>query len=384
LHYDPNHPLIDEPSGEALDLLRYFPPAGASAWLDAVSADLKGRSVDEAMTWAPAPGVTVRALYSVDDLPAAGAPLRYPSTPGWIACASAGHSADAGFSARLNAATIGGADALAIDAADGAWPATPLPLYLFSPKPLSEQAIPTSATGAYLWRLKTRPGALSTLIDACWPAASTVRRQAPGVRTLGVDITPFAHASLSVQLAISLALVRRHIDQGLATGWPLPAVLTGLQYALPLGRLFFPELARLRALPRLVGQIALAYDPGLRALPRLALLAETERCSGDDPHTHALRTTPMALAAVLGGCTALLVHPGGDAPAWDRLALNTHHVLRHEAYLGRVSDPAAGASYIEQLTDALARRAWRLFQILETSGDPDLTDASLHTLDAAS
>lgn len=367
-----------------MELLRYFPPAGASAWLDAVAADLKGRAAEETITWKPAPGVAVRALYPADDLPPSGAPLRYPALPDWTACAWLGNAADADFQARVDAATTGGAEAVAIVTTDGKWPKSPLPVFLFAAEPLAGRGKPASASGAYVWRPEIRAGSLDTVVDACWPAAHVLRAATPEIRSLGVDLAPFTAASLPGQLALALALTRRHIDRGLAAGWALPEVLTRLQFVVPLGRLFFPELARLRALPRLIGQMALAYDTGLAALPRLAILAETERPSGDDPHGHALRTTPMALAAILGGCSALLVHPGAAGPAWDRLALNTHHVLRHEAHLGRVADPGAGASYIEHLTDALARRAWRLFQILESTPNPALSDDALRAFDTAS
>jgi Methylmalonyl-CoA mutase len=369
--------------GLDMELLRYFPPAGAATWLDAVTADLKGRAVEETITWSPATGVAVRALYPAADLPPDGAPLRYPAATGWAACAWIGRTADANFQPRMNAAVDGGADAFACDSTGSNWPASPLPVFLFASHPFSERSVPASASGAYLWRPESRPASMNALVEACWPAANLLRTTAPGVRSLGVDLVHFSGASLPVQLALTLAIVNRHIERGLTTGWHLSEILAGLQFTIPVGRLFFPELARLRALPRLVGYMALVYDPGLRAIPRLAILTETERCSGDDPHTHALRTTPMALAAILGGSAALLVHPGGDTPAWDRLALNTHHVLRHEAYLGHVADPAAGASYIEHLTDALARRAWRLFQILESTPDPDVSIDALHTLDAA-
>jgi methylmalonyl-CoA mutase len=48
--------------------------------------------------------------------------------------------------------------------------------------------------------------------------------------------------------------------------------------------------------------------------------------------------------------------------------LNTQLILREECHLHRVQDPAGGSWYVEFLTDALARRAWRLLQEVEGRG----------------
>ena len=42
--------------------------------------------------------------------------------------------------------------------------------------------------------------------------------------------------------------------------------------------------------------------------------------------------------------------------------------LREESGLGRVTDPAGGAWYVERLTDELARAAWAVFQEVEAAG----------------
>ncbi|MCD6347479.1 MAG: methylmalonyl-CoA mutase small subunit, partial [Bacteroidales bacterium] len=52
----------------------------------------------------------------------------------------------------------------------------------------------------------------------------------------------------------------------------------------------------------------------------------------------------------------------------QRLARNQQLVLRDEAHLDKVIDPAAGSYYIEKLTDSISREAWELFQELEADG----------------
>jgi methylmalonyl-CoA mutase len=84
-----------------------------------------------------------------------------------------------------------------------------------------------------------------------------------------------------------------------------------------------------------------------------------------DPYTNLLRVTTEALSAVIGGCDSLIVEPFEFS---DRLATNVQLLLKHEAHLDQVADPAAGSYYVEWLTDALAREAWKLFQQVEALG----------------
>ena len=96
-----------------------------------------------------------------------------------------------------------------------------------------------------------------------------------------------------------------------------------------------------------------------------------------DPYTNLLRATTEALSAVIGGCDSLQVQPFRFA---DRLGVNLQRILREEAHLTRVADPAGGSYYIEALTDALAREAWKLFQQIESEGGYTKAKA---TIDAA-
>ncbi|MCP4647054.1 MAG: methylmalonyl-CoA mutase small subunit, partial [bacterium] len=60
-------------------------------------------------------------------------------------------------------------------------------------------------------------------------------------------------------------------------------------------------------------------------------------------------------------------HPYGTGSEFsDRIARNVQIILREEAYFDRVSDPASGSYYIENLTDSMAEKAWDLFCEVES------------------
>jgi methylmalonyl-CoA mutase len=92
-----------------------------------------------------------------------------------------------------------------------------------------------------------------------------------------------------------------------------------------------------------------------------------------DDYNNLLRGATGAMSAAIGGCDAIEITPFDAAcqPPDDfsrRLARNTQIILKNEAGLDRVADPAAGSYYIETLTASLAREAWKLFQQVESEG----------------
>jgi methylmalonyl-CoA mutase len=91
-----------------------------------------------------------------------------------------------------------------------------------------------------------------------------------------------------------------------------------------------------------------------------------------DANVNMLRNTTEAMAAVLGGCDALLTYPhdysyGQPSPFSQRVALNISNLLREESYFDKVVDPSGGSFYIEALTGSLAEHALQLFKELENN-----------------
>jgi methylmalonyl-CoA mutase len=136
-----------------------------------------------------------------------------------------------------------------------------------------------------------------------------------------------------------------------------------VSFVFAVGSNYFFEIAKLRAARLLWARAAQAF--GAPETTRLWVRTAIANKSLYDPYTNLLRVTTEALSAVLGGCDALIVEPF-EFP--DRLAANLQLLLKHEAHLDRAADPASGSFYIENLTDTLAREAWKLFQQVEALG----------------
>jgi methylmalonyl-CoA mutase len=92
-----------------------------------------------------------------------------------------------------------------------------------------------------------------------------------------------------------------------------------------------------------------------------------------DPHVNLLRTQTEAMSAVLGGADSITVLPFDTAyeqptEFGERIARNQQILLKEEAYMDKIIDPAAGSYYIEQLTDMIAQNAWSLFLEVQDKG----------------
>jgi methylmalonyl-CoA mutase len=139
------------------------------------------------------------------------------------------------------------------------------------------------------------------------------------------------------------------------------------------GPLYFPEIAKFRALRKLWKNLLGAY--GLSEDIHLHIHAETtpQNKTATDPYNNMLRATTEAMSAVLGGVDSLTVVPfdAGFQKPDDfslRIARNVHHIISGEAHLNKVCDPAGGSYYIEKLTDQIAKEAWNFFRLIENQG----------------
>lgn len=181
-----------------------------------------------------------------------------------------------------------------------------------------------------------------------------------------------AGANTITQLAYAIAQVHEYVNW-LQDDCPQEAEIP-INIQLATGTLFFEEIAKLRALPRLLQQLFQVY--GFR--PRLNLSVQTSDIyrSPVDAYTNLLRDTIAGMAAVIGGCDDLSIHafnatqqnPTKSLENGQRLALNQQLIFKEESYLDKVTDMAAGSFYIEKRTEDLAQQAWRLFQQVEKQG----------------
>ena len=176
---------------------------------------------------------------------------------------------------------------------------------------------------------------------------------------------------LAWALATGITYLRWMVEDA---GLGVDAAARQIRFALGVRGHTFAELAKLRAL-RVIWAKAVAAAGGSPGAQRAFLHARTSAASATrvDPWNDMVRRTSETFAAAVGGADSIACAPFDEAvgpadPLARRVARNTQLVLREEAHLGRVDDPAGGSWLLERLTDALARAAWDRFRAIEARG----------------
>jgi methylmalonyl-CoA mutase len=198
----------------------------------------------------------------------------------------------------------------------------------------------------------------------------------PAGRVLQIGATTYHNAGATPvqETALLLASAAETFVQLIDRGAHARDIIRQIHIAVPVASSYFVEIAKLRALRLTLAQLFDVFLPGQDfSLPPIHGETSERNLTLYDPHANMLRTTTEAASAIVGGCDVVSVRPfdeiGGRFDGFSyRMARNTGHILRHEAGMRRVVDPAAGSYYVEFLTDAIARRAWQLFQDIEARG----------------
>ncbi|MDV8023270.1 methylmalonyl-CoA mutase small subunit [Rhodococcus sp. IEGM 1330] len=200
------------------------------------------------------------------------------------------------------------------------------------------------------------------------------------VRAITVDGTVFHNLGggdaqeLGAAIAAGLEYLRSMTDAGIG----IADALRQIEFRFSATDDQFQTIAKFRAARTLWARIAqVCGAPDAGDAPQHAVTSEA-MMSQRDPWVNMLRTTLASFGAGVGGADAVTVLPfdaaldGGAAGVSKtfaaRIARNTQLLLLEEAHLGRVLDPGAGSWYIEELTAAVAAKAWEFFQNVEASG----------------
>ncbi len=222
-------------------------------------------------------------------------------------------------------------------------------------------------------RLPQSPEA--ALVDAADLAVLT-DRHFPKMTAIGVDTGAYhrSGASESQDLAYAMATGLAYLRAMTATGLSLDRAARQIAFTLAVGCDLFQAIAKLRAARRLWARIVTAAGGSANAAAmRLHGRSADVMMTRYDPWVNMLRCTVACFAAGVAGADGMVVQSfdtmlGQPDTLGRRVARNTQVALQEEAHLTQVIDAAGGSWYVECLTDALGRAAWREFQEVEAAG----------------
>ncbi|UOQ99189.1 methylmalonyl-CoA mutase family protein [Hymenobacter sp. 5317J-9] len=389
--------MSDTPAAVPLSFAE-FPAVTTAEWQARLARDLKGQD-PATLRWPLPDGFSVEPFYHREALAALGgapAPLPHPVVP-WLNVPTLVVAAGDGRAQidQASAALARGADGVHFilpQAGEFAvhYLAEMLPLattfvgytVMAAPDALLSQLVEAAPGTALRGFLRFAPGPVPegaeladyrTALRRCVSLTTAM----PDFRALAVNGAFFGNrgATATQQVAFSLNTAAALLAELPTDDISAAQVAAALHVHMAVAPSYFPEMAKLRALRRLWATLLHSFGlpASLNTNLRVHALTSSWAQTTLDPHTNLLRHTTEAMSAVLGGADSLSVAAFdcvfAEANEFSaRLARNLSVLLREEAGLGQVQDPAAGSYFLETLTDQLAQEAWTLFQRIEAAG----------------
>lgn len=186
------------------------------------------------------------------------------------------------------------------------------------------------------------------------------------IPTININAGMYQNAGANIvqQLAYTLAHANEYFNRISAINQPITIEVS-------VGTNYFFEIAKLRALRLLFSTLTKEYNHNFDC--HIIATPTKRNKTIYDYNVNMLRTTTECMSAILGGANAIANLPYDtlyhkDNEFGDRIARNQLLVLKHESYFDKVSNPADGAYYIENLTQQLAEKALQLFKDIEKNG----------------
>jgi len=387
-----------------LDLAADFAPAGEADWRALVDRTL-GDKPFESLTKTTVEGLTIAPLYGAAERPAA--PARQPGADrAWEVATLSAHPDPGRANAELLADLRGGAAAavirvdptgragcaigseaelaraladvilelapVALDAGflgpraadwlSAVAKASPGALLRFHLDPLSAFAEAGASPGPIEAHLIAAANAAARLAET-YPRAQLFLASGRVAHEAGGGEAGEVAFAASAAVAYAKALVR--------AGLPMAQAFARITLGLSADADYFLAIAKLRAARAVWARIATAC--GADPVARIEARSSRRMLAARDAWTNMIRLTAAGFAAAVGGADTVILGAFTDAIGLPtefarRQSRNAQLVLMEEAHIGRVADPAAGAGYLEALTDQIARAAWAQFQAIEAAG----------------
>lgn len=217
-----------------------------------------------------------------------------------------------------------------------------------------------------------QPADLSTLA----PYARVCLDEFPGARSIIVDTLVYDEAGaadiavLAYAIATGIEYARALASEGIEGA----DAFGQIEFRVPANADEFLTIARLRALRRLWARVGEVLDVPAQARGAMQHAVTSARMiTRDDAYVNLLRGTIATFSAAVGGAEVVTTLPFDSAHGLPtdfsrRMARNTQLIAAEESNLGRVSDPAGGAWFVESMTNELATKAWELVQQIEAAG----------------
>ncbi|HOT13956.1 MAG TPA: methylmalonyl-CoA mutase family protein [Bacteroidales bacterium] len=404
---------------EESQLFKEFPPISVEEWEKVIIADLKGADYDKKLIWKTIEGINVKPYYTAADTSGLAQKNAIPGTFPYIRGNKPNHNLWE-ICQDIKVYDVKTANSLALEAVErGAtainfifckeeitsekWQTLTKDIKIgcicFSVKACSQietlyqLIVDDAAKNGY--DINLMHGALQydpvgmLLTKGAWVksekedmavAANLIEKaktQLPKYKVITVNgaLLQESGATIVQEMAYSLAIANEYISKITAISkFSAEDVIASIRFNMATSSNYFFEIAKIRAFRLLWAKVAEAWTGNIdKAKAYIHCKTLQRNMTAFDPYVNMLRATTECMSAVIGGADSVSVRSFDEiykkADSFsNRIARNVQIILKEEAYLGNVADPAAGSYYVESITSSLATEAWKLFQQIESEG----------------
>ncbi|MDE6218266.1 MAG: acyl-CoA mutase large subunit family protein, partial [Muribaculaceae bacterium] len=201
-------------------------------------------------------------------------------------------------------------------------------------------------------------------------------KDVPGLRCFCVDSRMLNNsgAYITQELGYALAWGSEWMSMLTEAGLCACDIADRIKFKMGISSNYFMEIAKFRAGRMLWAEIAKAYGACEESC-KMHVHAVTSEFNMTiyDAHVNMLRSMTESMSAALAGVDSIETLPFDltfkrPDEFSERIARNQQILLRDESHLNKVTDPAGGSYYIENLTSSIADVAWKLFNETEEAG----------------
>ncbi len=184
-------------------------------------------------------------------------------------------------------------------------------------------------------------------------------------RNICVDVALHQNAGAAIyqQLAIALAKTKELVE---VFG---QEVFNKLLFRIAVGRNYFFEISKIRALKLVFNQLSKEY--GLNEIPYIFAETSLRNKAVNDEENNLIRSTLELAAAMIGGADAVFTNDfklKNATPLSEEISFKQQIVLAYESIINVFSDATNGSYYIEDITEQFAKKSWELFLEIEDNG----------------
>ncbi|PLX15842.1 MAG: methylmalonyl-CoA mutase small subunit [Marinilabiliales bacterium] len=400
-------------------LFEEFPPVSSQEWKDKILTDLKGADFEKKLVWRTIEGFNVQPYYRAEDLENLKhlkyVPGEFPyvrgnkaKCNGWFIrqninandAKTANKKAldvlmkgvdslgfetcckdeftNKEFDTLLNDISIADIELNITDAA-AAHPFVDFLKAKIEKENIDKKEIRGSVNFDPLFHLTTNGNFCKAQTEVFDTAKELIKKakDLPKFKTIGVNGDMFTNAGATIvqELAFALAMGNQYLNLLIEKGLDVDTIAENMKFNFGVSSNYFMEIAKLRAARMLWAKIVEAHEPKNLEVAKMNIHAATSKFNQTiyDPYVNMLRGTTESMSATIAGVDSLTVTPFNKAfetetEFSDRIARNTQILLKEESYFDKITDPAGGSYYIENLTNSIAEHAWKLFQDIEAKG----------------